>query len=323
VRVENPGKAGIFDPAMIRFLLRLGLPCLLLPATLLPPCAAALEPASVVSIEPRDLVEYEEQPLGIRVLIEKAGDALTKIDWPTSWQVIGPLAPDAPPLSAKQLSAVPKSITLGETTFDAYAFPANDHRVDLVPLLTRRPGGKPNHGAKLQSYRISAPKRAWAFAEISVPADGMLYINATADWSMRWFLNGKPIYDAARHGNNADPNKLDAHPFAVAVKKGKHVIAVHTGTGGKGWSFASIGAFSATPQKLAEFHVPSKIRIVEPDPRLQPAFNEIPHPPTRMKLWLEKIESNEARLREIASGMPGTAEGEAANDLLARLANDG
>ena len=274
----------------------------------------------LVRIEPEYYkVQPKEEipPVAVAKALEKG--VLREIGWPKVWHVFGPLPPDAPPLGADELKTIPDKLTVADRTYPPFAIPSEAGTVYLRSLLDLRPGQQPDVASAPKTARIGTPSLAWAFAAIECPADGILYVNASADWFMAWHLDGEPVYDTMAAGNGAAATDLAAHPFAVRVAKGRHVIALLVKPGSRGWSFSAIAGFAAgasAPRELAEFHVPSKAPKGEPDFRFAPAFREIPHPPTRMRRWLERVGQARERLEAIIRDLPGTPEAEAAAAFL-------
>lgn len=253
------------------------------------------------------------------VNVAKALDAraLQPIGWPSSWKVIGPLPPDAAPLTPEELAQIPHAITRGDLQLPVYDFPVRDGSVHFTALVNLRPGQQPDPVNAPVSTRIAVPASAYALTRIDVPADGILYLTAGADWFMRWHLDGQVIYDTLKDGNGGAGDDPASHPFAVPVTKGPHVIAVMVRPGSKGWSFTSLAGFSdADPATLAPHRVPSKQKVEAPDFRLTPAFREIPHPPTRLQRWLDRVRPRLGLLRELAASLPGTPEAQAIDQLL-------
>ncbi|MBM4035285.1 MAG: hypothetical protein FJ291_26370 [Planctomycetes bacterium] len=264
----------------------------------------------------------EIPPVAVAKAIEKG--ALKDIGWPKAWQVFGPLPPDAPPLAAEELKAIPDKLTVAGREYPPFAIPSDAGTVHLTSLLDLRPGQKPDVANAPKSVRIATPSLAWAFAAVECPADGILYVNASGDWFMAWHLDGEAIYDTMAAGNGAAATDLAAHPFAVRVTKGRHVLAVLVKPGSRGWSFSSIAGFAPVGSagfspSLADFRVPSKAKKGEPDFRFAPAFKEIPHPPTRMLRWLERARACRTRLEAVVRDLPGTEEAKAAADILKRV----
>lgn len=286
--------------------------------------------AFTVLIEPSYYAAPEKKtstPIAVgRALAEKAIDAVA---WPKSWQVIGPIAPDAPGVEEEQLKAVPTKMTLGDQTLEAFEFPATrgggkkDGAADtvvLTPLVDLAPGQKPDVAKPPASVKIAVPASVLAFAEVEAPGDGYLYISAAADWHMTWYVDGKQVYDTGEKGNNAAATDVNAHPFAVKVTKGKHVVAVQVRPGSAGWSFSSIAGFSdKSPEQLDDYRVQPKQGPVVRDLRMVPGFKEVPNPMLREVRWKDAIRRARMQLEAAVGDLPDTAEGRTAAMLLKEL----
>ena len=161
-----------------------------------------------------------------------------------------------------------------------------------------------------------------ALAQIECPADGYLYITASANSAMCWYFDGVSVYDRTRLGNVSQFTDLEAHPFAVRVTAGRHTLAVQVRPSSSGWNFRSLGGFSRQRgDQLAEFQVESRHPREGLDLRLQPCFRELPHWPTMRLQWRARVRANAEPLQEIVSDLPGTAEAAAAAALLESLAD--
>ncbi len=261
-------------------------------------------------------VERKEILPPVDVAKAREAGALKPVGWPDEWYVVGPLPPDTAPLEREALRSIPKAIPVADRTYPAFRFPVQDRVLNLTALVGLRPGETPDVENAPPTMRIGLPSLAYAFAEIDCPADGRLYVTMAADWFSRWYLDGEVVYDTMKSGNGAPPTLLAAHPFAVRVTKGKHVLAVQVRPGSRGWSVTSLGGFAATPEAAARFRVPSKQKVEAPDFRFAPAFSEIPHPPTRDRRWIEKVRAARARLERIVRHLPGTDEAKAAEEML-------
>jgi outer membrane protein assembly factor BamB len=266
---------------------------------------------------------------GLMLAKALAAGAVKEIGWPKTWQVIGPLPADAPPLTEEQLREIPRTLTVGETELTPYAVPAvtttnviNGHAVtgegsvQLIALSETAPGRKPDFANAPKKLSSTAPLSAYLFAAVDCPADGYLYINAGADWHMRWFVDGEALHDGLKEGKTG---QVDAHRFTAQVRKGRHVVAALVMPGSSGWQVTSIGAFSEKgPDAMPEFRVaPPPVPV--PDLRLNPSFREIPHPPTLEAMWRERATRNRARLEAAARELAGTEEAERAQRVLSQL----
>jgi hypothetical protein len=241
--------------------------------------------------------------------------------WPESWKVLGPLPPESKPLTAKQLKTMPDKMNIGERTFPAYDLKPIDGTVYLTALLTMKQGQKPDPATAPKKMKIGTPSMAYAMAEIDAPSDGVLYVTAGADWFMRWTLDGEVVYDRLKSGNASPPTDIKAHPFAIPLKKGKHVLAVQVKPGSRGWSFSAIGGFAPRDtEDIKSCRVPTRIKPVEPDFRFAPCFKIVPHPMKREALWLKRVAARKDRLEAVIEGMaPDSPQARAASDTLRML----
>jgi hypothetical protein len=227
------------------------------------------------------------QPIDVRAALE--AKAIQPVDLST-WKVIGPLPADAAPLKPAELKQMPESVTVGERKYPAYSLPADGRTVYLTALLGLREGQKPDAASAPKTVKIATPQRAYAMVEIQAPADGYLYLTAGADWFFRWILDGQVVYDRIKAGNGAAPTEVGAHPVALRLGKGKHVLVAEVKPGSRGWSISAAAGFSTkAPAALSDYHTASKIQPKAPDPRIRPAFVEIPHPPTRQARWQNRL----------------------------------
>jgi outer membrane protein assembly factor BamB len=256
-------------------------------------------------------------PVGVVKAMEQG--ALTDIGWPKQWQVLGPLEGSDSRLRPDQLKAVPRSLTIDGNACRLFPLEADGPAVDLGFMARAELGVEPDRS--LHFVRPGRSLLAYAFAHVDVPADGYLYITASCDAAMAWFVDGVSVYDRMRLGNAAPANDLDAHPFAVRVTRGRHVLAVMTGPSSSGWSFRSLGGFS---QKRADempgLRVESRQPTPMPDFRLHACFQEAAHTPTMERMWLDRVRAHADRLRGIAADLPGTGEAQAAAAMLAQAA---
>ncbi len=246
------------------------------------------------------------QPIDVSAAIE--AKAIQPVDLST-WKVIGPLPADAAPLKPGDLKQIPESVTVGERKYPAYSLPADEHTVYLTALLGLREGQKPNAKTAPKTVKIATPQRAYAMIEIQAPADGYLYLTTGADWFFRWILDGQVVYDRLKTGNGAAPTDLRAHPVALRLGKGKHVLVAEVKPGSRGWSISAAAGFSTQPpEKLSDYHTKSKIQPKAPDPRILPAFMEIPHPPTRQARWQKRLARRAPLLVEALEALGDSAE---------------
>ncbi len=176
-------------------------------------------------------------------------------DWPGVWQVIGPFPKGQAPLSPEDLRTMPERVTVNGREYVPTPLKAVDHMVDftnlyggygLKPLARgKEPSASPRRGSK--PNLAAAGQIAYAFATIRCPKAGKLLIGAGADWWMQWYLDGEPVFDTLKGGNEPprhnyfSPQACSAtdYLFEVDVTPGDHVLTVMVKSGSAGWSLAS------------------------------------------------------------------------------------
>jgi len=177
------------------------------------------------------------------------------VQWPEVWHVIGPFPKGKPPLAPEDLKAIPQRVTVKGEEHVATALKAVNHLIDFTnpyggygyqPLAPGEEASASPRRAKRPDLTL-AGQVAYAFAKINCPKAGKLLIGAGADWWMQWYLDGKPIFDTLKGGNepslhNYWSKRICAptdYIFDVDVTAGEHVLAVIVKSGSKGWALAS------------------------------------------------------------------------------------
>ncbi|MEI8310941.1 MAG: metallophosphoesterase [Verrucomicrobiota bacterium] len=141
------------------------------------------------------------------------------------------------------------------------------HGVDLSLITTEIPASLSINGRTLAPIRVRADdngiinltaafggersrRHAILFARVHVPVPAT--VHAGADWQMRWWVNGNPVFDTMSHGNRR-PVLESAHEFFIGP--GTWLLAVEVVSGNGGWSFAS----EATTQPANACSIPFRI----------------------------------------------------------------
>ena len=170
----------------------------------------------------------------LEAALEGLAEPLLHVPWPTEWTAFGPaeaggrFQPHTDPLSSEVpppevLATVPEALPLDGRELRRAAVRADSSgAVDLVPIF-----GEPRNG-----------RTAYLFAEVVADADGPVTVHAGGDWWMQWWVDGRPVFDTLRSGNRFALLGV-AHPFTVALAKGRHVVAVRVVSGAGGWGLAS------------------------------------------------------------------------------------
>ncbi len=157
----------------------------------------------------------------------RAGDALK---WPDRWTVFAPFERVDPVPPAETLARVPERMTVGGRTVTQQMVVVKDAfgRVDL----SRTMGGSPTD--------VPASKVAYVFLEIEAAAEHTATLGMGADWWLQAWLDGRPILDTLKSGNDAWPPSARDHQAEVKLSAGKHVLAVRF-ISGNGSSILALG----------------------------------------------------------------------------------
>jgi hypothetical protein len=234
---------------------------------------------------------------------------------PGSWRVAGPVPAELPPLEGEALARMPgTTLRVAEHDARVFAIPAVDHTALFTGLVDLPPGAPLAVEKQPAIRRIGTPQVVYAFAEINVPSDGILYVTCSADWYMRWHLDGRVIYDTLDRGNQTAATDVTAHPFAVAVTRGRHVLCVRVLPGSRGWSLTAAGGFADRPP--AGLRVTPRFPPPPPELRIDPAFVEIPLPEARRTQWRRRLEAARGALEAVVRDLPDSTQAGRAQRLL-------
>jgi acetyl esterase/lipase len=112
--------------------------------------------------------------------------------------------------------------------------PGYSHKIG--PILMSMTDSMVDLGAK--GYPVREKKAAVFISEVTVPSDTTLRVAASADWWMRWYVNGKPVFNTDS-GNGTNHFSPSDHRFNLPLKKGTNGIAVQVLAGSSGWRFTA------------------------------------------------------------------------------------
>ena len=137
------------------------------------------------------------------------------------WTVFGPVAKDAPPLSADQLREVPDALRVGEETLKPQGVkPGADGRQELTPVLGSTAVGR----------------TAFVFIPLEVTRSGKITLGFGADWWIKAYLDGRPILDTYETGNRREgramspPSRRD-FTVSVDLEEGEHLVVIRFSRG--------------------------------------------------------------------------------------------
>ncbi len=180
------------------------------------------------------------------------------VDWPVTWRVFGPIPKDAALPDGRDLKKMPDRLTVGNRGYEGYDFTGPQGYLDLTYLYggydfePMDPGETPGRyrGRGKRNDTLEG-RMAYAFAEVTAPADGTITVGAAADWKMKWFLDGEPVYDTMEKGNGSVRFRPANHVFPIEVTKGTHGLAVIVSSGRQGWCLVSAGGARYLPHLKA------------------------------------------------------------------------
>ncbi len=149
--------------------------------------------------------------------------ALSKSDLPlalpTWWKVFTDV--DAAKLSPDALNSMPDTVAGAQNAVTGQFVASQSF-----------PGGE-----RLELARVAGgfgeKRAALAVSTIDAPRDMVLPVAASADWYMRWNVNGREVYNTLEKGN--EHGGLADHTFDLPLKKGRNIISVLVLSGSGGW----------------------------------------------------------------------------------------
>jgi len=112
--------------------------------------------------------------------------------------------------SAGQLSALPKTLSVGGVATKPHEFTIESGRLDLGELLGWGEQGK----------------SAYVYIPFHVREDGLNTIGIGADWWHKAWIDGEVISDTLATGNGGHPPTMKDHLSKVQLRKGEHLLVV-------------------------------------------------------------------------------------------------
>jgi len=164
-----------------------------------------------------------------------------ELRWPLEWVVFGPVTaksvaqagedrslPDVPEMatlvSREQMQGIPDRLTIGGRTFEGERLIApSGIAVDLEQVFGETPRGA----------------AAYLFASVTAEQEMDIEIGSGADWFMKWWLDGEPLYDTLTTGNREFPIAVTNHAFEAHLSPGEHVLTVCVVRGSNSFVFAA------------------------------------------------------------------------------------
>lgn len=163
--------------------------------------------------------------------IEIQGDC----QFPTEWTLFGPVERGGADPDLYSMTEVPAVLAMA-----GKEWPGQE-----VSLRSERGCWKVDLGALLGG--VSEGKTAYLLTSLTVEQEMEVTFGASADWWMRWWLNGQTIYDTLAEGNRSPHHTTLAHWLVARLKTGRNLLAVKVVSGSMGYCLAAGG-----PRELRE-----------------------------------------------------------------------
>ncbi len=180
----------------------------------------------------------------IDVVANLAAGQLKPLAIPT-WLVVGPFPADPGPIPEGVLARLPQGpLAIGATTGRVFTIPMVERTVLFTGLAALKPDQALDPAHQPATVKIAKPQSVIAYTTIETPEDGVLYLSFGADWSTRWHVDGRVVYDTLSSGNQGPATAVDTHAFALPITRGSHVLAVQVVSGSLGWSLTSLVGFA-------------------------------------------------------------------------------
>ncbi len=149
----------------------------------------------------------------------KEDDIIGDLEFPAEWVLFGPVLHTAPEPDFTNLAELPKELLVANQRITGKKVSFTDSQIHNSEF---------DLGAQLGGRKEG--KTAYLLTAIDVEREMDVTLCASADWWMKWWLNGHPVYDTLEKGNEGNPSSL-IHSFMVRLKAGRNLIAVKVVSG--------------------------------------------------------------------------------------------
>lgn len=166
----------------------------------------------------------------------KESDIIGDFEFPTKWLLFGPVKREAPEPDFTTLKQLPDELVVAGQRLTAQEISSRDSENYNSELeLGGHLGGR------------KEGKTAYLLTAITVEREMDVTLCASADWWMKWWVNGRSVYDTLEKGNEGNPSSL-IHSFLVHLKAGRNLIAVKVVSGTSNFTLKAGG-----PRELREY----------------------------------------------------------------------
>ena len=159
------------------------------------------------------------------------------------WVVFGPVPATQDSLTIQQrrtTSAIPESVNIGDKSYWGQVVSVPDGRLNLGALF--------KIGLTEENPPYHVGDRAYLMAEVFCAETTDLLVGTGADWWMKWWIDGLPVFDTLAGGNQSREFSCFDHAFKLHLEPGEHQVCVEVRSGSTGWMLAS----TADPRYLAQ-----------------------------------------------------------------------
>lgn len=172
----------------------------------------------------------------------KESDIIGDFEFPAEWLLFGPVRRDATEPDFSNMEGLPKELIIDRQRLTAQKISsANQAGGDSELELGARMGGR------------KEGKTAYLLTAITVEKEMDVTLCASADWWMKWWVNGRSVYDTMEKGNEGNPGSL-THSFKVSLRAGSNLFAVKVISGAGGFTLKTGG-----PREIREYLRGSKL----------------------------------------------------------------
>lgn len=149
------------------------------------------------------------------------------MEFPKQWTVFGPYD-NGLQLPADEIlagvKAVPQSLAVGQTERRGTLVSLQDRGVDFTQIF-----------GPLAERGDGSAQAAFLMGEIECATAQKLVIGCGADWWMRWYVDGAPVFSTMPGGNGQWNYDCANHVFTYDLTPGRHLLAVCAISGSQGW----------------------------------------------------------------------------------------
>ncbi len=186
--------------------------------------------ATGIHLERADRADNVNLPLNMKSSLTNwntdVKTAKSGIKWPTEATIYGPFPKNAPEPDYLSMATAPSLLKCGNFQAASRKIAINPSGTDIAAALSIRP---------------EEGLTAYILINFESSKAGEFPFGASADWWMKWCLNGKTVYDTYSSGNGKAGFNLDTHRFTASVNEGRNTVIIKVSSGTNGFALAAGG----------------------------------------------------------------------------------